>query len=125
MTIKRDAQMASPYHHDIKKSNHMCAILDSNGNPLIFGSNFYNIKINTTEHAETNAISKLINKLGRTRRKITIDLVIIRANGGNSMPCDKCMKRIIEVSQRFYIRYIYFTINEFDIDCIKFSKIDI
>ena len=123
MTIKRSAQMSSPFHHDIKKSNHMCAILDSNGNPLIFGSNFYNIKIDTTEHAETNAISKLINKLGRTRRKITIDLVIIRTNGGNSMPCPNCMKRIIEVSQRFYIRYIYFTINEFDIECIKFSKI--
>ena len=125
MTIKRDAQMASPYHHDIKKSNHMCAILDSNGNPLIFGSNFYNIKINTTEHAETNAISKLINKLGRTHRKITVDLVVIRTNGGNSMPCDKCMKRIIQVSQRFYIRYIYFTVNEFDIGYIKFSKINI
>ena len=124
MIIKRSEQMAST-HHDLTKSNHMCAIVDIVGNPLIFGYNYYNIKNNNTTHAEIDAFDKLVNKMGRTRRKITVDLVVIRTNGGNSMPCDKCMKRIIEVSQRFYIRYIYFTVNEFDIGYVKFSKIDI
>lgn len=122
MVIKRSEQMANP-HNDLKKSNHMCAILDNNGNPLMFGSNFYEIKINSTTHAEVDAINKLINKMGRTRRKITIDLVVIRTNGGNSLPCSDCMQKIYESSVRFHIRYIYFTNNNFDIDVVKFSKL--
>ncbi len=114
--------MACPYHN-LKKSNHMCAILDINGNPLIFGSNHYDTKINITTHAEVDAFNKLVNKMGRTRRKITIDLVIIRTNGGNSAPCSNCMQKIFSMSMRFYIRYIYFTNNDYDIDVIKFSKV--
>jgi cytidine deaminase len=122
MIIKRSEQMACPYHN-LKKSNHMCAILDINGNPLIFGSNHYDTKINITTHAEVDAFNKLVNKMGRTRRKITIDLVIIRTNGGNSAPCSNCMQKIFSMSMRFYIRYIYFTNNDYDIDVIKFSKV--
>ena len=101
----------------------MCAILDINGNPLIFGYNYYNIKTDTTTHAEVDALNKLVNKLGRIRRKITIDIIIIRTNGGNSMPCDKCQLRIFEMSYRFNIRKIYYTNNDYDIDVIKFSKL--
>ncbi len=123
MIIKRAAQMASPYHTELRKSNHMCAILDINGNPLMFGSNSYYIKINTTIHAEIDAFNKLINKIGRNHRKITVDIVVIRTSGGNSMPCSKCLERLFELSQRFRIRYVYFTSNDFDITCVKFSKI--
>jgi cytidine deaminase len=123
MIIKRTYQMASPYHTGITKSNHMCAILDINGNPLIFGSNFYNTKINITTHAEVDAFDKLVNKMGRTRRKITIDLVIIRTNGGNSKPCEDCQKKIHMMSIRFCIRNIYYTNNDYDIEMIKFSKL--
>jgi cytidine deaminase len=101
----------------------MCSIVDINGNPLIFGSNYYNIKNNNTTHAEVNAFNKLVNKLGRTRRKITIDIIIIRTNGGNSMPCSNCMKKINDMNLRFHIRNIYYTNNDYDIDVIKFSKL--
>jgi len=114
--------MSSPYH-DLTKSNHMCAILDINGNPLIFGSNYYNIKNNTTTHAEIDAFTKLISKMGRVRRKITIDLVIIRTNGGNSLPCVECQKRLFDLSIRFHIRNIYYTFNDFDIHMIKYTKL--
>jgi cytidine deaminase len=122
MSIKRSEQMANP-HNDFKKSNHMCTIIDTNGNPLIFGSNFYLTKNNDTIHAEVDAFNKLINKMGRMKRKITIDIIVIRTNGGNSMPCTNCMKKIFDMNTRFNIRYIYFTNNNFDIDVIKFSKL--
>ena len=123
MIIKRSQQMSSPFNTCISKSNHMCSILDVNGNPLIFGSNYYNIKINTTTHAEVDAFTKLVNKMGRIRRKITIDLVIIRTNGGNSKPCSECQIKIHEMSLRFHIRNIYYTNNDFDVEMIKFSKL--
>jgi cytidine deaminase len=101
----------------------MCAILDIFGNPLMFGYNYYNTKNNMTTHAEVDAFTKLVNKMGRMRRRITIDLVIIRTNGGNSKPCDECQKRIFEMSFRFNIRNIYYTNNDYDIDVSKFSKL--
>jgi tRNA(Arg) A34 adenosine deaminase TadA len=62
MIIKRQQQMTSPYHQNLK-SNHMCVILDINGNPLSFGSNCYNLQIDITEHAEVQAFRKLIEKM--------------------------------------------------------------
>lgn len=102
-----------------QKGNHMCAITH-NGTPIMFGSNSFNL-VRGTEHAETSALTKLINKMGRARRKITIDMVVVRTTRGNSKPCCKCMQRIYDLSQRFYIRYIYYT-NEGIVECIKFSK---
>lgn len=124
MLIKRDMQISNPNHNTLKKSNHMCAILDTNGNPLIFGSNHYNIKINNTTHAEVDAFNKLNNKLGRIRRKITIDIIVVRTTGGNSMPCSDCMNKINDMSLRFHIRNIYYTNNDFDIEVVKFSKLN-
>lgn len=115
--------MSSPFHNNLTKSNHMCSIIDINGNPLIFGSNYYNIKTQNTTHAEVDAFNKLVNKHGRMRKKITIDIIIIRTNGGNSKPCSDCMRKLYEMSNRYYIRNIYFTNNEYDIDVIKFSKL--
>lgn len=101
----------------------MCAILDIDGNPLIFGYNYYNIKNNKTTHAEVDAFTKLVNKMGRSRRKITIDLVIVRTNGGNSLPCPECQKKLFDMSIRFHIRNIYYTNNDYDINVVKYSKL--
>ena len=125
MVIKRNGHQSNPDTIKLTlKSNHMCAILDNCGNPLMFGSNFFNITRGTfksTEHAETAALTKLINKMGRTRRKITIDMLVIRTTKGNSLPCSNCMRRIHDLSQRFHIRYIYYTNNGI-VERIKFSK---
>ena len=122
MIIKREQQMSSPFHQKLK-SNHMCAILDKNGKILSFGSNCYNLKIDTTEHAEVQALRKLIERIGRNDRKITIDILVIRTTGGNSKPCDECITRMYELSQRFKIRNIFYTNEFYFIDCIKFSKL--
>jgi cytidine deaminase len=122
MIIKRQFQMASNCH-ELKKSNHMCAILDVNHNPLIFGYNYYNVKNDRTVHAEVDAFNKLVNKLGRIRRKITIDIIIVRTNGGNSFPCHQCQKKMFDMCNKFTIRNIYYTSNDYDIDVIKYSKI--
>ena len=123
MIIKRKSQMSNPYHRLLSKSNHMCAVLDKNGNPLIFGSNHYNSNSEISIHAEIDALNKLINRLGRLRKKIIIDLVIIRTNGGNSFPCEKCMNRINQLNNKFCFRNIYFTNNNYDIDKIKFCNL--
>ena len=122
MIEKRKQQMASP-HHQRLKSNHMCVILDKNHNILAFGSNCYNLQIDITEHAEVQALRKLIEKMGRTNRKITIDILVIRTTGGNSKPCDKCINRMYELSIRFKIRNIFYTNDYYFIDCVKFSKL--
>ena len=128
MVSKRSGQISNPDTNLLtKKSNHMCAILNNTGNPLIFASNFYNIprgSFKTTSHAESTALSKLAIKMGRVRRKITIDILVIRTNMGMSMPCSKCMQCIADSSQRFHIRNIYYT-NKGKIDCVKFSKCSI
>jgi cytidine deaminase len=122
MIIKREQQMSSPFHQKLK-SNHMCAILDKNGKILSFGSNCYNLKIDTTEHAEAQALRKLIERIGRNNKKITIDILVIRTTGGNSKPCDECITRMYELSQRFKIRNIFYTNEFYFIDCVKFSKL--
>jgi cytidine deaminase len=122
MVSKRSGQIANP--DTISLFNHMCAILNNTGAPLIFASNFYNIprgSVKTTSHAEATALSKLAIKMGRVRRKITVDILVIRTNMGMSMPCSKCMQCISDSSQRFHIRNIYYT-NNGKIDRVKFSK---
>ena len=125
MVAKRTGQISNPHTISLtKKSNHMCAILTNTGAPLIFASNFYNIprgSVKTTSHAEASALWKLAIKMGRVKRKITVDILVIRTNMGMSMPCNKCMQRITDSSQRFHIRNIYYT-NNGKIDYIKFSK---
>jgi len=123
MIIKRKEQISDFFEKLLTKSNHMCAILDIDGNPLIFGYNYYNIKNNKTTHAEVDAFTKLVNKMGRSRRKITIDLVIVRTNGGNSLPCPECQKKLFDMSIRFHIRNIYYTNNDYDINVVKYSKL--
>ena len=126
MILKRKGQISNPDTITLtKKSNHMCAILTTSGIPIMFGSNFYNIprgSVKSTEHAESIALSKLAAKMGRVRRKIHIDILVVRTNMGNSMPCDRCMQKISEAGQRFHIRYIYYT-KDGKIECIKFSKL--
>ena len=122
MIKKREQQMSSPFHKKLK-SNHMCAILDKNGKILSFGSNYYNLKIDITEHAEVQAFRKLIERIGRNNRKITIDVLVIRTTGGNSKPCEDCISRMYELSQRFKIRNIFYTNEFYFIDCVKFSKL--
>ena len=121
MIIKREQQMSSPFHQKLK-SNHMCVILDKNGGILSFGSNCYNLQIDITEHAEVQAFRKLIERMGRHNRKITIDILVIRTTGGNSKPCKECIQRMYELSIRFKIRNIFYT-NDYYIDCVKFSKL--
>jgi cytidine deaminase len=122
MIIKRRAQITNLFH-ELKKSNHMCAIIDINGNPLIFGYNYYNIKNNKTTHAEVDAFNKLLNKFGHMKRKMLVDIIIIRTNGGNSLPCEKCQQKLFDVRYNFHIRNIYYTCNDYDIDVIKFSQL--
>ena len=65
---RREQTQASGYQTTMN-SNHMCAILDQSGVPISFGTNVFNIKTPTTEHAEAQALRKLMERLGRTTKK--------------------------------------------------------
>lgn len=105
----------------IRRSNHMCAILDKNGNPIVFGSNYFLLSEDETEHAESDALTKLNSKIGRVSRRKVIDIIIIRTTCENSKPCDNCMQKIRNANNRFHVRNIYFSINN-GIDYMRFNK---
>jgi len=119
---RREQIQASGYQ---TTANHMCAILDQSGAPISYGTNVFNIKTPTTEHAEAQALRKLMERLGRTTKKLKIDILVVRTNGHNSKPCDRCIRRMEELQARFTIRHIYFTHeDESDgIRCVKFCKL--
>ena len=117
---RREQIQASNYKTTIN-SNHMCAILDQSGIPISYGTNVFNIKTPTTEHAEAQALRKLIERQGRINKKIKIDILVVRTNGQNSKPCDRCIKRMEELKARFAIKNIYYTHEDEDdgIRCVK------
>ena len=122
---KRKEQIQASKYHTTINSNHMCAVLDQTGVPISYGTNIFNIRMPTTEHAEAQALRKLMERLGKTTKKIKIDIIVVRTNGQNSKPCDRCIKRMHELSNRFVIRYVYYT-HEEEIDgirCVKFCKL--
>lgn len=128
MKAKRDAQYGATGFETLTHSNHMCTIL-KNGMPVSWGSNIYNVNgIQSTEHAEAQALRRLYDKIGKTlnAKKITIDLCVIRTNGGNSRPCKRCINTMKAYSTKFNIRYIYYTCpsETNGIRCVKFSQLE-
>ena len=122
---KRSEQIQASNYKTTFNANHMCAILDHSGVPISFGTNVHNIKAQTTEHAEAQAFRKLLERLGRTNKKLKIDILVVRTNGHNSKPCDRCIKRMEELKSRFVIKNIYFTHEDEPdgIRCVKFCKL--
>ena len=90
---------------------HSCVIFDTNGTPLAYGYNDFNIRSPTTEHAEAMAMRKLYAtmKVKGIRSGIVVNLLVIRTNGGNSKPCENCIRRMQSYSQHFTIRKIYYS----------------
>jgi cytidine deaminase len=90
---------------------HSCVIFDTNGTPRAYGYNDFNIRSPTTEHAEAMAMRKLcINmKVKGIRAGIVVNILVVRTNGGNSKPCENCIRRMQSYSNYFTIRKIYYT----------------
>lgn len=123
---KREACYNASGFTSITSSNHACTIL-KDGVPIIQGMNVYNLNGVSTEHAEAQALRKYAEKIGKrtTVKKQTIDLLIVRTNGGNSKPCDRCINDMLSYSSYFNIRNIYYTHHDepSGIRCVKFSKL--
>lgn len=123
---KRKAQINASGFISLTNSNHMCAILKE-CEPISYGTNMYTINDVSTEHAEAQALRKLTERLGRRNiaKKITIDILVVRTNGGNSKPCERCINNMSLYCTRFNIRNIYYThpSEEFGIRCVKFTKL--
>ncbi len=129
MIAKRKAHYSGSGFTSINKfnkSNHMCAILKG-GTPISYGANVYNIDDKTTEHAEAQALRKFYERIGKrlNAKKKTIDIFVVRTNGGNSKPCVRCINAMKYYSQFFSIRHVYYTHPDEPngIRCVKFSQL--
>jgi cytidine deaminase len=106
---------------------HSCVIFDRNGTPLSFGYNDFNVKSPTTEHAEAMALRKLFAsmRVKGLRSRIVVNILVVRINGGNSKPCENCIRRMYNYSQYFTIRKIYYSNgnngNDININIVKTS----
>jgi cytidine deaminase len=122
---KRNAQIISSGFISFTNSNHMCAIL-KDGVPISYGTNIYATNGYVTEHAEAQALRRLVERMGRrNNKKIKIDILVVRTNGSNSKPCNRCINQMSDLTSRFNIRNIYYTHQEEEsgIRCVKFSKL--
>jgi len=50
--------------------------------------------------------------------------LVIRTNGGNSKPCDRCIRMMESVSWRIQIRNIYYSHHDeiFGLRCVRYNK---
>ena len=124
---KRTQQIQSSGYYSTMKCYHMCALLDLDGNPIIYGTNIYNVKTPTTEHAEAQALRRLLEKYCKdnAKKKFKVDLLVIRTNGHNSKPCDRCIRMMQDVSGRVNIRNVYYSHEneENGLRSVKFNKL--
>ena len=124
MITKRKQQLANP-HLSMLSNNHMCAILTTHGQPIVFGSNEYTPKSKIdgpTRHAEVSAFVKLCKKIKWTKRRMYVDVIVVRTTGGNSRPCTSCHAFMSQMSSRFKIRNVYFT-NTSGVDVVRFTQL--
>ena len=116
---KREKQTASNTKCD--KYKHMCVIIDKNGEILISGYNIFKTNSSETVHAEAMALQRLYSKYGRPKRRFTVDILVIRTNGGNSKPCVNCLKQMENYSHIINIKNIYYS-HEDEITGIRKDK---
>jgi hypothetical protein len=81
----------------------MSAVISPSGSILGIGYNHYPNSGYHSVHAEihsvTNTISNIIRKEGRDRlakSPLSVNIVVVRANGGNSRPCHNCIHQLAE-----------------------------
>ena len=103
---------------------HICVIFDTNGTPLAYGYNDFNVGSLTTEHAEAMAMRKLLAtiKAKNPRTRLTVNLLVVRTNGGNSKPCENCIRRMCNYSQYFTIKKIYYSNSIAESDELSIEK---
>ncbi len=123
---KRKQQIEASKYKSCINTCHMCAILDTCGNPLIYGTNVFNIRTPTTEHAEAQAIRKFFEKFSSHKKRATkVDIIVVRTNGYNSKPCNRCIEEMQRVRGFIKIRYVYYTHEDeiFGIRCVRFDEL--
>lgn len=104
---KRKKQTSANSKDD--KYKHMCVILDKGGEALITGYNIFKTNSPQTKHAEAMAMRKFQLKYGRPKRRIAVDILVVRTNGGNSKPCIKCLAQMELFSHIVNIKNIYYS----------------
>ena len=123
---KRKQQTEASGYKSCMNANHMCAILDTCGNPLIYGTNVFNVRTPTTEHAEAQALRKFLEKYSYfEKRKFKVDILVVRTNGHNSKPCNRCIEEMERLRGKIQIRHVYYT-HEDEVEgirCVKFCKL--
>jgi hypothetical protein len=104
--------------HEPFKHGAMIISRKGKGAVIGYGSNdFSSIKCLGSIHAEKNALKNALmyikNKhnvnITNTRRRIPVDMVVLRTTGGNSKPCYHCITEQIVNNRYFNIRKIIYS----------------
>lgn len=81
----------------------MSAVVSSSGSILGIGYNHYPNggyhSVHAEIHSVTNAINNVIRKDGRdrlTKSPLSVNIIVVRTNGGNSRPCHNCIHQLAE-----------------------------
>ena len=121
---KRDAHYKASNYYSINNAHHICVIL-KDGVPISYGINNYTPNKTFIEHAEAHAFRKLMKHIDKSSKRIKIDIFVVKTNGCNSKPCNRCINQMISYNNLFNIRNIYYTTKDeiIGIRCIKFSKL--
>ena len=87
---------------------------------LAYGYNTYKTDDYTTEHAEAMTFRKLncVRKKLGIRGRLSVNLLVVRTNGGNSKPCAKCIENMQSYSDKYTIRKVYYS-NNTELDGIQ------
>ena len=109
INMRENQTICNYTNYKIDKYKHMCAILDKGGESLITGHNIFKTNSDQTEHAEAMAIRKFFLKFKHTKRRITVDFLVIRTNGSNSKPCAMCLEQMRVFSYVVNVKNIYYS----------------
>ena len=109
LMVRRKAHTASTRYRSL--GEHACIIFNSKGAPIASGYNTFKVKTPTTEHAEAMAFRKLTQtmKAKGIRKNISVNVLVVRTNGGNSKPCTNCVQRMVNYSNYITIRKVFYT----------------
>jgi|SaaInlStandDraft_7_1057024.scaffolds.fasta_scaffold153977_1 hypothetical protein len=132
MIKRRCSETSSSFSKRVDQIKHVASITTRKGNVLAIGSNKYHstIKHGYSIHAEADTIQRAIRpayiKYGRSlnKRRIPVDITIIRTTMVNSHPCLHCIN-IMASNPIFAIKRVYYS-NDGDLSyCSMSSLLDI
>lgn len=99
---------------DVDPQQHFCIVQTTKGRIIGYGDNHTPVKeFLPTIHAEGKALANAAAKIHAERgsgytRRLKVDVIVGRTNGGNSRPCSECSRNLF-TNPHFTVRQVIYT----------------